>query len=187
MEYLIVNGELYHYGLKGMKWGVRRWQNDDGTFNSAGKARYFGDGAGENYHKLGKSSNKKKEVRSAGGNLHRALAKNYEINEHHYTKTGNKMMASANRIAKNAQLKKAESLDKAKAEKIAKRNTPEEKAKRAERAKKVAIAGAAVAAAGLAAYGGYKLYSKDKARKSLLADAKMRQAKVWWEKYYANG
>lgn len=32
---------LCHYGLKGMKWGQRRWQNDDGTFNEAGKARYF--------------------------------------------------------------------------------------------------------------------------------------------------
>ena len=32
---------LCHYGLKGMKWGQRRWQNDDGTFNEAGKSRYF--------------------------------------------------------------------------------------------------------------------------------------------------
>ena len=42
MEYMIYNGELYHYGLKGMKWGTRRWQYDDGRFNDAGKARYFG-------------------------------------------------------------------------------------------------------------------------------------------------
>lgn len=34
--------ELAHYGTKGQKWGVRHWQNEDGTFNEAGKERYFG-------------------------------------------------------------------------------------------------------------------------------------------------
>lgn len=32
--------ELEHYGVKGMKWGVRRYQNADGTLTSAGKTRY---------------------------------------------------------------------------------------------------------------------------------------------------
>ena len=31
--------ELYHYGVKGMKWGVRRYQNKDGSFTAAGKHR----------------------------------------------------------------------------------------------------------------------------------------------------
>lgn len=33
---------LAHYGIQGQKWGLRRWQNADGTFNEAGKERYFG-------------------------------------------------------------------------------------------------------------------------------------------------
>lgn len=32
--------ELYHFGIKGQKWGVRRYQNEDGTWTAAGKERY---------------------------------------------------------------------------------------------------------------------------------------------------
>lgn len=32
--------ELYHHGIKGQKWYIRRFQNEDGTLTEAGKARY---------------------------------------------------------------------------------------------------------------------------------------------------
>jgi hypothetical protein len=31
---------LTHHGIKGQKWGIRRFQNEDGTLTSAGKSRY---------------------------------------------------------------------------------------------------------------------------------------------------
>ena len=39
MQYRITDGELYHHGVKGQKWGVRRYQNKDGSLTSAGKQR----------------------------------------------------------------------------------------------------------------------------------------------------
>ena len=34
------NTELKHWGIKGQKWGVRRYQNKDGSLTPAGKKRY---------------------------------------------------------------------------------------------------------------------------------------------------
>lgn len=44
MEY-----EIYHAGIKGMKWGVRRYQNKDGSLTDAGKRRYARDAREKGY------------------------------------------------------------------------------------------------------------------------------------------
>ena len=45
MDYLQIR-ELYHDGIKGMKWGIRRYQNYDGTLTEEGRLRY-----NKNYNK----------------------------------------------------------------------------------------------------------------------------------------
>ena len=65
--YFISDDELYHYGIKGMKWGVRKYQNEDGSLTSAGKSRYatVAD-AKEAYRKAKKTSYDKYSTASGG-------------------------------------------------------------------------------------------------------------------------
>ena len=39
-DYPIRSDELYHHGIKGMRWGIRRYQNADGTLTAEGVRRY---------------------------------------------------------------------------------------------------------------------------------------------------
>jgi hypothetical protein len=158
-----VTDELYHHGIKGQRWGIRRYQNPDGTLTEAGEKRYLSQVA------------KAKSARSLRGNLSRLSAKVYETNQKYYEKHGNKGMANANKIAKEAQLRRAKELDKKKVDKKLNDLTPEGRAKIANRNKKIAAIGAAAIVTGLAAYGGYSVYSKNRAMKSILADAAARE------------
>lgn len=61
--------ELEHFGIKGMKWGIRRYQNSDGTLTEAGKQRY---GTVEN---LQVSRERSKARQKAVGNAAKKVAK----------------------------------------------------------------------------------------------------------------
>lgn len=56
-----VQGYLAHHGIKGQRWGVRRYQNADGTWTAAGKERY-GDGGELNRPKAKNSGDTRKKI-----------------------------------------------------------------------------------------------------------------------------
>lgn len=54
------SNSLSHYGVRGMRWGVRRYQNSDGTYTSIGKKRKYQETAHEDYI----NAHSKKSVKS---------------------------------------------------------------------------------------------------------------------------
>ena len=72
--------ELYHHGVKGMKWGVRRYQNAVGSLTPAGKKKYDDDPVGQ--AKLAYKSAKKDYNKAYNKAYNRAVAAYSPIKKH---------------------------------------------------------------------------------------------------------
>ena len=142
----IRESDLTHHGIKGQKWGQRRFQNDDGTWTAAGKERYGGTG--------NDVASTKAAYRAAKKDYNKSFNNAYYHN-HPYSFSKKKREESQRRWDDAAD--KAERLRQAKsAYKDAKKNDPEHQ-KKVANLKKAAKIGAVVAGTALVAYGGYKL------------------------------
>lgn len=57
-----MENELQHHGVLGMKWGVRRYQNKDGTLTSNGKKRL----SGKTDEQIASEKQKRRDVKNRG-------------------------------------------------------------------------------------------------------------------------
>lgn len=61
-----MDNELRHWGIKGMKWGTRRYQNKDGSLTDAGKKRYYKEADAAGYREESYSGGRYKKVGKKG-------------------------------------------------------------------------------------------------------------------------
>lgn len=179
--YYYYGDTLYHHGIKGQKWGLRKYQNEDGSLTPAGREHY---GYGQDRSLSGRIRDAQYRRASASANEAsrnlkelRSIEKNARTNPNGInnsrisTAIRNRQIAKSEKQLREANdaKKELESIAKYKAEKRAEKeeykNSDEYKA-RQEKIKKAAKIGLAVAGTALAAYGAYKLSEaiKDKNR-----------------------
>ena len=156
------SNELQHHGIKGQKWGVRRFQNKDGSLTPAGKKRYDEPNVGR----------KTSESVTIDGQTFKVHGRNNKQYADKVAKKAKDMGASVSRESKSKEPKKYKipankSLHRLKLEeKYMKNGMTREQAEQAAakriRTEKFVAAAGVVTVASVIAYAKYKGYTSDK-------------------------
>lgn len=86
--------ELYHYGRKGMKWGQRLYQNEDGSLTALGRSRY----------RREQAKIEKKDVRWARKNSDKIIRKAQKQSSAELNTYSKDLMRLPNAVNKNGRL-----------------------------------------------------------------------------------
>ena len=178
-NYIIVNGELHHHGIKGMKWGVRRFQTKDGSLTPAGRKRYNDGNPVKTAlkKKYGLKDDKYELDEIEGRHNPKHMAKEAKASK---TKRDSELRKEYGELedqmtyGKNANAKKNAALQKRMSEIENELNPKSERKGLSDKQKKALKVGAAVAGTALAAYGTYKLasYMQDKRHQAAMTKAR---------------
>lgn len=115
-----MDNELYHHGVKGQKWGVRRYQNVDGSLTSAGTKRYYKNAIKNASDTISKKAlkNEYKQYKFARSSAE-SWRKQYEREEKNNLKIANKQINKLDKI--NSKVSKYEQHNNDKANKAIKK------------------------------------------------------------------
>lgn len=104
MEYYAINTDphLQHFGVKGMKWGVRRYQNEDGSYTDAGKKKYYNSDGSLTKAGMKQQFKEANRINNEFGNVYRTAKYNkktgdYEIDPKKWEVAAKRAMSLAER------------------------------------------------------------------------------------------
>ena len=160
----MINYTLYHHGIKGQHWGVRRFQNEDGSLTSAGKKRYDVDiETAKNKYDIAKRNTKEAIKEYYKRTSDDATAKyDKSLKDEKYAKEKLKKELLKEKL--NNETKISKRREKLQQEYLKKGMSEEDAgiaAYKRERTEKAIKAVAAVAITAAVAYGAYKYYDKN--------------------------
>ena len=141
--------ELTHHGIKGMKWGVRRFQNKDGSLTPAGRRRYDEPNVGRD------------SKQPADRVVRKSKDRGTTISRESKLKVNNSQGSTNYKIPKNKSLHRLQLEEKYMKNGMTREQAEQAAAKRI-RTEKYVAAAAGVTVAACVAYSKYKGYTGDK-------------------------